>query len=159
MWRWEDVLQTPTIRRTLRSDALGKNKKVRITAFFQWFVAPEGRQVGSLKPRVRSHLARWEMKIVRSCGVKHMSKSKCTKHIMFGTLLDVSYSKVAMLINNLGDSNSKEIVNLKIPWRLWFYGCIFKKRVNVCRLITKKLLTPTLSLHSQGDFNLTQVPV
>ena len=25
MWRWEDVLQTPTIGRTLRSDALGKN--------------------------------------------------------------------------------------------------------------------------------------
>ena len=30
--------------------------------FFQWFVAPEGRKVGSLKRRVRSHLARWEMK-------------------------------------------------------------------------------------------------
>ena len=28
----------------------------------QWFVAPEGRKVGSLKRRVRSHLARWEMK-------------------------------------------------------------------------------------------------
>ena len=25
MWRWEDDIQTPTIRRTLRSDALGKN--------------------------------------------------------------------------------------------------------------------------------------
>ena len=32
------------------------------TVFFQWFVAPEGRKVGSLKRRVRSHLARWEMK-------------------------------------------------------------------------------------------------
>ena len=30
--------------------------------FFQWFVAPEGRKVGSLKRRVRSHLTRWEMK-------------------------------------------------------------------------------------------------
>ena len=30
--------------------------------FFQWFVAPEGRKVGSLKRRVRSHVARWEMK-------------------------------------------------------------------------------------------------
>ena len=29
---------------------------------FQWFVAPEGRKVGSLKRRVQSHLARWEMK-------------------------------------------------------------------------------------------------
>ena len=36
--------------------------KSRNTVFFQWFVAPEGRKVGSLKRRVRSQLARWEMK-------------------------------------------------------------------------------------------------
>ena len=36
--------------------------KSRNTVFFQWFVAPEGRKVGSLKRRVRRHLARWEMK-------------------------------------------------------------------------------------------------
>ena len=36
--------------------------KSRNTMFFQWFVAPEGRKVGSLKRRVRSQLARWEMK-------------------------------------------------------------------------------------------------
>ena len=36
--------------------------KSRHTVFFQWFVAPEGRKVGSLKRRVRSQLARWEMK-------------------------------------------------------------------------------------------------
>ena len=36
--------------------------KSRNTVFFQWFVAQEGRKVGSLKRRVRSQLARWEMK-------------------------------------------------------------------------------------------------
>ena len=36
--------------------------KSRNTVFFQWFVAPEGRKVGSLKRRVRSQLARWKMK-------------------------------------------------------------------------------------------------
>ena len=36
--------------------------KSRNAVFFQWFVAPEGRKVGSLKRRVRSQLARWEMK-------------------------------------------------------------------------------------------------
>ena len=36
--------------------------KSRFTVFFHWFVAPEGRKVGSLKRRVRSQLARWEMK-------------------------------------------------------------------------------------------------
>ena len=36
--------------------------KSRNTVFFQWFVSPEGRKVGSLKRRVRSQLARWGMK-------------------------------------------------------------------------------------------------
>ena len=40
-------------------EAVGKSRN---TVFFQWFVAPEGRKVGSLKRRVRSQLARWEMK-------------------------------------------------------------------------------------------------
>ena len=36
--------------------------KSRFTLLFQWFVAPEGRKVGSLKRRVRSDVVRWEMK-------------------------------------------------------------------------------------------------
>ena len=63
--------------------------KSRNTVFFQWFVAPEGRKVGSLKRRVRSQLARWEM----NCGTKHISKSKCTKHTRCGPLLAVEMSK------------------------------------------------------------------
>ena len=57
--------------------------KSRNTLFLQWFVAPEGPKVGSLKRRVRSQLVRWEMK---NC----MSKSKCTKHLSFG---EVAMSK------------------------------------------------------------------
>ena len=38
-----------------------KGRKVAKHCVFQWFVAPEGRKVGSLKRRVRSQLARWEM--------------------------------------------------------------------------------------------------
>ena len=130
--------------------------KSRNTVFFQWFVAPEGRKVGSLKRRVRSQLARWEMKnctplwreahfqvktckthhsrttfgscdvekvhavvarssfpsqnvqntsasdhfwklrcwkSARHCGAKHISKSKCTKHLSFGPLLEVEMLK------------------------------------------------------------------
>ena len=94
--------------------------KSRNTVFFQWFGAPEGRKVGSLKRRVRSQLARWEMKMARStfrrqnaqntpgsddfwkvrcrksarrCGAKHISKSKCTKHTSFEALLKVEMSK------------------------------------------------------------------
>ena len=32
-------------------------------------------------------------KIARRCGEKHIRKSKCTKHRMFGPLLDVQMSK------------------------------------------------------------------
>ena len=133
-----------------------KEGKSRNTVFFQWFVVPEGRKVGSLKRRVRSQLARWVMKnctplwreadfqvrmykthqcrttfgswdvekvhavvarstfpsqnvqntpgpdhfwqlrcrkSARRCGVKHISKSKCTKHTSFGPLLEVEMSK------------------------------------------------------------------
>ena len=41
-------------------EEVGKSRK---TVFFQWPVAPEGRKVGSLKRRVRSHLARWDEKV------------------------------------------------------------------------------------------------
>ena len=132
--------------------------KSRNTVFFQWFLAPEGRKVGSLKRRVRSQLARGEMKnctplwreahfqvkmykthhsrttfgscyvekvrafvarstfpsqnvqntpgsdhfwklwcrkSARRCGAKHISKSKCTKHLSVGPLLEVEMSKSA----------------------------------------------------------------
>ena len=39
-----------------------KDWKSRFPVFFQWFVAPEGGKVGSLKRRVRRQLARWEMR-------------------------------------------------------------------------------------------------
>ena len=130
--------------------------KSRFTAFFQWFVAPDGRKVTSLKRRALSQLARWEMKnctpswreahvkvkkvktpharttfgswavgkahavvarstfpsqsvqntpgsnhfwklscrkSARRCGAKHISKSKCTKHARFGPLLEVELSE------------------------------------------------------------------
>ena len=133
--------------------------KSRNTVFSQWFGAPEGRKVGSLKRRVRSQLARWEMKSctplwreahlevkmlkktrgsdtsgscdvekvhavvarstfrsqnvqntpfsdhfwklrcwksARRSGVKHISKSKCTKHTMYGPFLEVQMSKKCM---------------------------------------------------------------
>ena len=52
-------------REKIRRKKMQVREKVgmsRNTVFFQWFVAPEGRKVGSLKRRVRSQLARWEMK-------------------------------------------------------------------------------------------------
>ena len=58
--KWEDQR-----RERVGSKKMQVRKKVgksRFTVFFQWFGAPEGRKVTSLKRRARSHLARWEMK-------------------------------------------------------------------------------------------------
>ena len=52
-------------RERVRGQTLQMREKVgksRKTVFFQWFVAPEGRKVGSLKRRVRSQLATGAMK-------------------------------------------------------------------------------------------------
>ena len=54
--------------------------KSRNTVFFQWFVAPEGRRVGSLKRRVRSQLARWEMKNCTPLWREAHLEVKCVKN-------------------------------------------------------------------------------
>ena len=94
--RREELKREDQRRERVRRKKMQTREKVgksRNTVFFQWFVAPEGRKVGSLKRRVRGHLARWEMKIARRCGAKRISKSKCTKHTRLGPLLEVEMLK------------------------------------------------------------------
>ena len=70
MWASRHLREKRKIRRKSRRERVRRQKtqmrekvgKSRNTVFFQWFVAPEGRKVGSLKRRVRSQLARGEMK-------------------------------------------------------------------------------------------------
>ena len=60
-------------------EKVGKSRNI---VFFQWFGAPEGRKVGSLKRRVRSQLARWEMKnctpLWRGAHFEVAMSKKCT---------------------------------------------------------------------------------
>ena len=74
--------------------------KSRNTVFFQWFGAPEGRKVGSLKRRVRSQLARWEMKICTPLWREtHFRVKMCkTPGQGFGPLLEVAMSKKCTLL-------------------------------------------------------------
>ena len=63
--RREEKKKEDQKRESLRRKKIQVREKVgksRNTVFFQWCVAPEGRKVGLLKRRVRSQLARWEMK-------------------------------------------------------------------------------------------------
>ena len=63
IWRDENAVQ---LRRSSEMEKARRKKmqvrekvgKSRNTVFFQCFVAPEGRKVGSLKRRVRRHLGR-----------------------------------------------------------------------------------------------------
>ena len=68
--------------------------KSRNTVFSQWFGAPDGRKVGSLKRRVRSQLARWEMKnctpLWREAPFRSQNVRKRTSS---GPLLAVEMSK------------------------------------------------------------------
>ena len=63
MDRWKAEMGRVSQEKSKRKKIQVREKvgKSRNTVFFQWFVAPEGRKVGSLKRRVRSPLGRWEM--------------------------------------------------------------------------------------------------
>ena len=67
--------------------------KSRNTVFFQWFVAPEGRKVGSLKRRVRSQLARGAMKNCTPLWCEAHFQVKMYKTPILGPLLEVEMSK------------------------------------------------------------------
>ena len=70
MDRWKAEQGRGREKRKFRRERVRRKKmqmrekvgKSRFTVFFQWFVVPEGRKVGSLKRRVRRHMGRWDMK-------------------------------------------------------------------------------------------------
>ena len=91
--RGEEERRSEKRKSQIKADAgVRKGSKVAIHCLFQWFVAPEGRKVGSLKRRVRCHLARWEVnkctpfwreahfevKMQSTTCPEHFSKKKCT---------------------------------------------------------------------------------
>ena len=80
-------------KRTEDTDARKGRKVAKHCVFPMMCGSGEGRKVGSLKRRVRTQLATGTMKIARRCGAKHISKSKCTKHLSVGPLLEVMMSK------------------------------------------------------------------
>ena len=83
-------------RERVRGQTLQMREKVgksRNTVFFQWFVAPEGRKVGSLKRRVRSQLATGAMQNCTPLWREAHFQVKMYKTPGFGSLLEVEMSK------------------------------------------------------------------
>ena len=94
--------------------------KSRNTVFFQWFVAPEGRKVGSLKRRVRSQLARREMKNCTPlwCEAHFEVKMYKTHHsrTTFGSW-DVEKVHAVVARSTFGSQKCKKLGVLSLFWR------------------------------------------
>ena len=90
--KWEDQRRGRERRKKMQvREKIGKS---RFTVFLQWFVAQEGRKVGSLKRRVRSQLARWEMNNCTPLWREaHLEVKMYTKHARLGALLEAEMSK------------------------------------------------------------------
>ena len=84
-----------------------KVAKSRITVFFQWFVAPEGWKVGSLKRRVRSHMARCERKNCTPLWREAPSMSRGPTVASGPSLCDIPAPGVLRQTHHLGNSRTK----------------------------------------------------
>ena len=71
-----------------------KVEKSRLTVFFQWFVAPEGRKVGSLKRRVRGQMRDEKLHaVVARSTFRSQNAQNFAKHTNIGALLEAEMSK------------------------------------------------------------------
>ena len=97
--------------------------KSRNTVFFQWFVAPEGRKVGSLTQRVRSQLARWEMKICtplwREADFEVKSVKNWGSRTTFGSW-DVEKVHAVVARSTFPSQN---VQNTSFPDHFWKFRC------------------------------------
>ena len=67
--------------RRKKMQAREKVAKSRNTVFFQRFVVREGRKVGLLKRRARSHVARWEMQKLHASAARSTFPSQNSQHV------------------------------------------------------------------------------
>ena len=103
-----------------KMQVLEKVEKSRFAIFFQWFVAPEGRKVGLLKWRVRSHLAIWEMKNCRPLWREARFQVKMHKTHQLGPLLEVDVEKVHAVVarSTFGSQKCSKLTGSEHFWKL-----------------------------------------
>ena len=99
-----------------------KGRKPRNAVFFQWFVAPEGRKVGSLKRRVRSQLARWEMKDCTPLRRKAHFEVKMYKTHQLRTAFSWDVKKVHAVVAR-STFPSQNVQRTPAPDRFWKLRC------------------------------------
>ena len=64
-------------------------------------------------------------KSARSCGAKHTSKSKCTKHLSLGALLEVEMSKKVNAVLARSTFPSQNVQNITCSRHFWRFRCAF----------------------------------
>ena len=142
--------------------------KSRFTVFFQWFVAPEGRKVGSLKRRARTAgqisdekvhavVARstfpsqnvQNTKSARRCGAKHICKSKCTKRTTFRALLEVEILQKCAPLWREAHFQVKMLKTLGVRNTFWSSDVEFRKSARRCGVkhIVYQSLPNTIKFH------------
>ena len=120
--------------------------KSRNTVFFQWFEAPEGRKVGSLKRRVRSQLARWEMKNCTPLWREAHFEVKMHKtHHGRSTFGRCDVEKVHAVVTR-STFPSENIQNTSASDRFWTLRCRKRARRCVAKHISKWKYTKHLSV-------------
>ena len=118
--------------------------KSRNTLFFQWFVAPEGRKVGSLKRRVRSHLARWEMKICTPLWREaHFEVKMYKTHHCRTTFGSCDVEKVHAVVAR-STLRSQNVQNTRGSDHFWKFRC----RKSACRCGAKHLSKSKCTKHT-----------
>ena len=97
--------------------------KSRNTLFFQWFVAPEGRKVGSLKRRVRSQLARWVMKNCTPLWREAHFQVKMYKTHQFRTTFGSWDVEKVHAVVARSTFPSQNVQNTTCSRHFWRFGC------------------------------------
>ena len=99
--------------------------KSRNTVFFQWFGAPEGQKVGSLKRRVRSQLARWEMKNCTPLWREAHLQVKMYKTPQLRTTFGSCDVEKMHAVVAWSTFPSQNVQNTPLSDHFWRFGCRF----------------------------------
>ena len=126
--------------------------KSRNTALFQWFVAPEGWKVGLLKRRVRSHLARWEVKNCTPLWREaHFQVKKCNAHKRRSTFGSCHVEKVHAVVAR-SRFPSQNVQNTPCSEHFWKLRCqksarhCGAKHISKSKCIKHHMLGPLLKV-------------
>ena len=124
--RREKIRREKIRRERVRRKKMQMREKVgksRFTVFFQWFVAPEGRKVGSLKRRVRRQLARWEMKKCTPLWREaHFQVKMYKTHQVRTTFGSCDVEKVHAVVAR-STFSSQNVQNTSAPDHFWKLRC------------------------------------